>query len=534
MSAAKTPEEIADLISGYISEHPSAVVVEEGKMLFDFSSAHYSATPERGRCLLQIWSEESNIVRRATSAEIRNGILKLSVLRFGQSRPSRMEICAHAERSTSSALKAMRAAYQRTLERSVAHQFPGWTLERITTAADLEHSFGAVCARGLLRRGQERIALVGCGEGESQATIDNSVAVAVLWLDYCREHLTSSAHVSALALFAPEGRAQTAQLRLSHLNRKAAQWRLFALDEHTEQSEELDLATELNLSTRLAQCFNRQQTLERFAKSVASMRALCPTVEAVPNSASAVGFRVHGLEFARATLEPDRHFRTAERVVFGAPPAEYEWNSETAPLLVKLIERLVSKRVGQTPAAGAVDLAASSPTELRDHNHPFYRLQPERWLQSLVERDITQLDARLDPLQFYAQVPAFAASDRAVIDLLCITHDSRLAVVELKAAEDFHLPVQGLDYWARVRWHHRRGEFQKFGYFPGRILSERDPILILAAPALHVHPSTATMLHYFSPELEWKLVGLDERWRDGIRVVFHKAHAGGSAELVVP
>jgi hypothetical protein len=32
-----------------------------------------------------------------------------------------------------------------------------------------------------LRRGQERIAVVGCGEGESQSTIDNSVAVAVLW-----------------------------------------------------------------------------------------------------------------------------------------------------------------------------------------------------------------------------------------------------------------------------------------------------------------------------------------------------------------
>ena len=119
-------------------------------------------------------------------------------------------------------------------------------------------------------------------------------------------------------------------------------------------------------------------------------------------------------------------------------------------------------------------------------------------------------------------MPAFAASDRAVIDLLGITRDGRLAVIELKAAEDFHLPVQGLDYWARVRQHHRRGDFQRSGYFPGRILSERDPILILAAPALHVHPSTATMLRYFSPELEWKLVGLDERWRDGIRVVFNK------------
>jgi len=504
VGAAQTPEEIATLVSQYISENPGAVVVEDGQMLFDFSAARYTAVPERDRCLLQIWSEERNVVRRATSAEIKNGILKLSVARFGQSKPSRMEICTSSDRRSPSALKAMRSAYRRTLERAVARIFPGWTLERMTISADLEHSFGAVCARGLLRRGQERIAIVGCGQGESQSTIDNSVAVAVLWIDYCREHLAAKSNVGSVALFVPDGRAGTAQLRASHLNREAVQWRVFALDEHTEQAEELDLATELNLSTRLVQCFNREQTLERFVKSVERMRTLCPQAEAAATSSSTVGFCFHGLEFARATMEPDRHFRMAERIVFGAAPAEYELNDDTEPLLVKLIERLMLKRVG------------------RDHTHPFYRLQPERWLQSVVERDVTLLDSRLDGTLVYPQVPAFAAGDRAVIDLLGITRDGRLAVIELKAAEDFHLPVQGLDYWARVRWHHRRGDFQKFGYFPGRILSERDPILILAAPSLHVHPSTTTMLRYFSPELEWRLVGLDERWRDGIRAVFSK------------
>ena len=504
MSAAQTADEISDLIAGYIAEHPAAVVVEDGKMLFDFATAHYSAAPERERCLLQIWSEESNIVRRATGAEIKNGILKLSVLRFGQSKPSRMEICAQAERRSPSALKAMRAAYQRSLERVLIHTFPGWKLERLTTAADLEHSFGAVCTRAVLRRGPERIAVVGCGEGESQPTIDNAVAVGVLWLDYCREHLPANAHTAALALFVPAARARTAQLRLSHLDRAAARWRLFGLEERTEQCDELDLASELNLSTQLVRCFDRRHTLERFAGSVARMRELCPEVECAAQSTSAIGFRYHGLEFAHAGMEPDRHFRLSERVLFGAPPAEYEWSEETEPLLRKLIERLRLKRGG------------------RDRVDPFYRLQPERWLQSVVERDLSLLDPRLEPSAFYPQVPAFTASDRTVIDLLGITREGRLAVIELKAEEDFHLPVQGLDYWARVRQHHRRGEFERNGYFPGRILSERDPILILAAPALHVHPATAIMLRYFSPELDWTLAALDERWRDGIRVVFRK------------
>lgn len=504
MTAVETPEEIADLLSGFLAENPAAAVVEDGKLIFDFANAHYSLAAEHSRCLLQLWSEERNIVRRIVSAEVKGGNLRLAAMRFGQTKPARLEVCPQGERRAPSTLKAMRAAYQRSLERALPRAFPGWTIERLVTAADLENSFGAVCTRGLLRRGQERIAVVGCGEGELQSTIDDAIAVGLLWLDLCRRNCKESAHVSTLALFVPEGRTQTPQLRISHLNRTLVQWRLFAYNERTEECEELDLATELNLSTRLVHCFNRENALERFATSVARIVALCPAVEVVPLSTSNVSFRYHGLEFAHATVGADTHFRMSQRIVFGAAPAEYVLNEQTEPLLAELIERLRLKRAG------------------RDHVHPFYRLQPERWLQSVVERDLTLLDARIDPSVFYPQVPAFAGAERAIIDLLCIMRDGRLAVVELKAAEDFHLPIQGLDYWARVRWHHRRGELQAAGYFPGRILSERDPILLLAAPALHVHPATETMLRYVSPELEWKLLGLDEHWRDGVRVIFSK------------
>ena len=54
-----------------------------------------------------------------------------------------------------------------------------------------------------------------------------------------------------------------------------------------------------------------------------------------------------------------------------------------------------------------------------------------------------------------------------MIDVLALTHENRLAVIELKADEDIHLPLQGVDYWSRVAWHQERGEFRKFGYFPG-------------------------------------------------------------------
>jgi hypothetical protein len=149
-------------------------------------------------------------------------------------------------------------------------------------------------------------------------------------------------------------------------------------------------------------------------------------------------------------------------------------------------------------------------------------LHPERWLESLVVQDVCEVDERLDAACLYSQVPAFSASDRAMIDVLTLTNTGRLAVVELKADEDIHLPLQGLDYWSRVAWHHARGEFQRFGYFPQRELSSERPLLFLVAPALHVHPATDTLLHYISPEVEWTVVGIDERWRNGVRAVFRK------------
>jgi hypothetical protein len=156
------------------------------------------------------------------------------------------------------------------------------------------------------------------------------------------------------------------------------------------------------------------------------------------------------------------------------------------------------------------------------HDHPLFRLHPERWLESVLVQDVSSVDERLDGSCVYSQVPAFSASDRAMVDVLASTREGRLAILELKADEDIHLPLQGLDYWSRVNWHHSRGEFTKFGYFPGRQLSSKPPLLYLVAPALHVHPATDTLLNYLSPEIDWTLVGIDERWRRGVRPVFWK------------
>jgi hypothetical protein len=125
-----------------------------------------------------------------------------------------------------------------------------------------------------------------------------------------------------------------------------------------------------------------------------------------------------------------------------------------------------------------------------------------------------------------------------MLDLLSVDKDGRLAVIELKAEEDLHLALQGLDYWVRVRWHHQQnsdagselGEFQRHGYFSGVRLAEDAPRLYLVAPALRVHPATEVVLCYLSPRVDWVLVAIDERWRQKIKVIWRKR----SGELKAP
>jgi hypothetical protein len=200
-------------------------------------------------------------------------------------------------------------------------------------------------------------------------------------------------------------------------------------------------------------------------------------------------------------------------VSFGAGPNETPLTGDNAAALRELTARLFARR---TPSGSQKD--------------PLYRMQPERWLESVLRRDLEPLDPHLDPAHVYTQVPAFAAADRGMLDLLGVGQDGRLAVIELKAEEDLHLALQGLDYWVRVRWHHLEnpdrqtglGEFQRLGYFGGVRLAAEAPRLYLAAPALRIHPATEIVLKYLSPRVDWVLVALDERWRKKMKVVWRK------------
>jgi hypothetical protein len=399
--------------------------------------------------------------------------------------------------------------------------FPGFTVAKLTNAMDLKRSFGPIYTRGLLRQGRTAFAVLGVNQEETQSSIDAALTFAILWLDACR-NTEDRVLVEGIKLFLPPGTSSLTRERLAHLHAGAAKWQLYEFDEHHDTVTAIDFADRGNVATRLVRCPDEIAVLERFSDSIHRVLTVLPECEVAVLSSSEVTFRWHGLEFARARVTHEAgSFRSGQEIVFGIGAEERLLEERSAGAFTDLVHRLRAARSSQ----GA-------------RHMPLWRLHPERWLESLAVRDVSALDERLDNTCLYSQVPAFSASDRAMLDILSTTRDRRLAVIELKADEDIHLPLQGLDHWSRVQWHHARGEFQQYRYFPDRELSARDPLLFLVAPTLHIHPASDIVLHYISPDIEWTLLGIDERWRDGVRVIFRKRSAtkkfGASAGATSP
>ena len=504
-----TPDLLARTLEQFLAESRHGIVLEEGAIIFDLASTRFSISAQRGRCLMQMWSGERNIAREILEAELKRDVLRLSVRKFAQARPHALQICRERDLRTPAIRKTARSHYASVLERAVQHEFRDWTLTKLSTSMNLERSFSPVYARGLLRKGRTALAVLGVNEQETQASIDAALTFGLLWLENCRQREAGRSTVEGLRLYVPPKKSSTLRLRMVHLNQQRGRFQLCEFDDRGGSVEERELTALADFDSYLQRCPDQARLQSQFADAIAKIMAAAPQAEMAATSPGELSFRLNGLEFARVRISTQPgSFQAGQEIVFGAAGLEEVLTCENETAFQGFARRIAESR---TPHA--------------DKRNPLWRMYPERWLESLVAGNVTAVDSHLDSAHVYSQVPSFSASDRSLIDVLTSTRSGRLAVLELKADEDIHLPLQGLDYWARVLWHHSRGEFHKYGYFSDVQLTPEPPKLFLVAPALRVHPAIETILRYFSAGIEWTLVGIDERWREGIKVVFRKATA---------
>jgi hypothetical protein len=408
---------------------------------------------------------------------------------------------------------ARRRRYGDLLAEIFAERVHGTRVERLSVRGPRAASATSRFARLVLRRGAETILAVGVNDGETQADTDEVLAAALVWLAQVNRRADGGAPPRAARLWvcAPAGKAQTLGERLTFTKTEhlGARVELFEVDEAERQLAPVRAASQAELLSAHPRGLRWPQAAARSAWRE-RIQALAPDLIEVRADAGGDGeaYSIHGLTFARATgaAREQASFGVAHRAERGegepAAGARRKLTESSFGELAGLVREIVEYRRADTP----------------DARHPFYRLRAEAWLESLLRRDIGSLDPSLDPRYVYSQVPAWRADERAVIDLLAVTRDGRLVVVEVKAAEDPELPLQGLDYWLRVEQARRRGDLARRGLFAGRHVADAPPLVYLVAPQLRFHRTFATVASCLAPEVEAYRVGVNSNWRAGVRV----------------
>ena len=137
--------------------------------------------------------------------------LLLAVECFGRTKPQRLEIIRLGYERDAKGLS--REEFCEQLRRILAERFPDETLEKLSIAADLEHSLSRVYARGICRKGMLHYAFLAVPDEESPDAIESSLTYGLLWLERARQN-GGHGNLSGLRLILPKGKAAALAARL--------------------------------------------------------------------------------------------------------------------------------------------------------------------------------------------------------------------------------------------------------------------------------------------------------------------------------
>jgi hypothetical protein len=475
----------------------SVEVRENGSRVATVEKFSWELRGAPAKPILRLSLEQYSATHRILAIRKDSGVsLTLSIERFGTARPGRLEFVRVGYVRPSR--EVARQDFSSRLARVLSERFPDDVVESLKSAPDLEHSFSSNYARGVLRHGSARWALLAVSDSETIATSENSLTFGLLWLAQVCE-TAREGYVAGLRLIVAKGAGAILVHLVKALSSSVAV-EIYEFEPRNESITRVDPNALANHATWLVQPRERQSLLDRSAAELDPIVA--HSKEAItlhPNIQSGeIVLRFRGLAFAS----------WENRVVyFGGAVGRRK--KLTASTEIELKQMLSDLEIHRHPLA-------------TDTRHAWYRAQPERWLETIVRNDVTRVDAKLDPRFVYTQVFANSATERSILDILTITTSGRLAIIELKGSEHIHLPLQAADYWIRIRHHLEQGDFSRYGYFPQVQVQKAPPLVFLVAPALRFHSTTGPLLRYLSSSIEVARIGIAESWRRGVRVVMRQ------------
>lgn len=513
MPARIMPESVQDGALGQLRSEIEAllgqlhhpVLVENEIELMDLTAAEWRLNVEFGKLMFTAWNSAKSWSRRVEEVAYRDrDRFGIFVRKPGGRETATLEF-RELRATVNTSRAAERSGFRQLLMAMLERDYRGWKFERVGNRSDREHSFSAWYTRGLATQGRCGWAFLGLSEEEASAAADDVLAFGLIWLDWLRSQSDRVA-ITQLKLFLPPTAVSVIAHRAAYLNPRALGVEIYEWRRGQPSAAPVDLRDYGNVETRLAARHDAELLKQSHAELLRDLVGdLASETDLVPDAGGTFSsLRIAGLEVARIEGQ------LAPRIYFGLEGS------------VRRLDESCREEFREFLRAALRLRSADSP----EPQHPFYRLQSERWLESLLFREVTRIDPALSPRHVYPQVPAFSGTDRGVVDLLTATRRGRLAVVELKVQEEINLPLQGLDYWLRVNWLQQRGQFKEFGYFPDRELSAEAPLLYLVSPAFRFHSSTEKLLRYFDPAIEVILIGINDTWRKGIKVLFRHQTRG--------
>lgn len=469
---------------------------EDDRILAKTDANHGTAEFSYGKLILSCWGDGWSRSWRVISCEISPERLTLECAK--QMGLKRCALTLSRGAGVRQAAQA-RKGFARKLAVMIEANLPGIRVEKAVTARNDRRHLSGVHARLLIRERAKRFAGIGVSESELQPNVDAALAAGLTWLDELQRR---SGSVDGLMIFAP--RCDTIAIRLTGIS-AATKVSLFRIDETKGTVESVspfdqgDLNDSFRKAARRAHWPRPGMLPPDCAMLVDSVRRLAPDQIEAHHRGPWVSLSIRGLEVARVWIN-------RRRVEFGIGEAHLKLDHRNEQELDRLIQETISRRRPES--------------ELR--SEMMFRFQPERWLESIISRDVTALDSTLDPKFVYSQVPTYRGEQRTFIDLLAVTREGRLVVMELKVSEENEFPFQALDYWLRVEWHRSRGDFHRRGYFEGLSLIDAPPLLYLVAPLFRFHETTKLIAASIHERVPVYRIGINEDWRRGVRVLLRE------------
>ena len=484
--------------------HP--VVAEHEVELFDLTAASWRLSVQFGKLLFEAWNPARTLARRVEDVAYRDGDrLGVFVRKPHARETSVIEFRELHPKGRKGRVKG-RAAFKQEFVAMLKQEVQGWRLELVSNRSDREHSFSTWYTRGLVRQGRTGCAVIGLSKDEAPAAADAVLAFSLIWLDWLRSR-SGRVMVPRLRIYLPREAVELNAQRAAAINHRAVQLELYEWNGESERPARVYLEAAGDVATRLVSHRPNEALIGRHRELLRGLLgdAVDRLMMTTDSSAKFVSVRVAGLEIAR--IEGD----LSPKIYFGLEGSVRRLDESRREEFRTFIFHVLQRRN----------------TASEETSDEFYRLQSERWLESMLVDDITRIDPALSPEFVYPQVPAFSRIDRGVIDILTATRDGRLVVMELKLEEQITLPLQALDYWLRVEKLRQKNGFQDYGYFQGMKLADAPPLLYLVVPAFRFHSTTTRLLRYLDSSITVMQIGINDQWRNGIRVLFRRELRSG-------